>query len=275
MSAARLTVATLNVLSPEHAEPERRIAVLRDGLARAAPDLIALQEVTEDEIARLLGPGYHVACHSGRSGDGVGAALASRWPLRAVHEIDLHVTERVDLPWCAAVVAEIDAPPPFGPLLFVHHKPSYQWGFSRERELQAMTCARFVEQRLSGRDLHVILAGDFDDTPDAACIRFWTGKQSLFDVAVAYRDAWEATRPGDPGHTFTPANPLVTAGEMALEPGRRIDYVMVRCGIHGPTLRVADCRLLFDQPVDGVWASDHFGVLAELAVPGHRPGRWI
>jgi endonuclease/exonuclease/phosphatase family metal-dependent hydrolase len=27
------------------------------------------------------------------------------------------------------------------------------------------------------------------------------------------------------------------------------------------------CERLFDQPVNGVWASDHFGVTADLAVP--------
>jgi hypothetical protein len=50
---------------------------------------------------------------------------------------------------------------------------------------------------------------------------------------------------------------------------------MVRSGVHGPTLQVADCRLAFDQPVDGVWASDHFGVVADLVAPGHPPGAWL
>jgi hypothetical protein len=27
--------------------------------------------------------------------------------------------------------------------------------------------------------------------------------------------------------------------------------------------------------VDGVWASDHFGVLAELRRPEHPPGSWV
>ena len=92
---------------------------------------------------------------------------------------------------------------------------------------------------------------------------------------MAYRDAWESVHGGAPGHTFTPRNPLTRAGEMSLELGRRIDYVLVRCGMHGPSLDVVDCRLVFDQPVSSVWASDHFGVLAELAVPAHPPGSWL
>ena len=63
-----------------------------------------------------------------------------------------------DFPWCAAVVAEILAPPPLGSLLLVHHKPSWQYGYERERELQAVTTARVVEELVAGRDLPVVLA---------------------------------------------------------------------------------------------------------------------
>jgi endonuclease/exonuclease/phosphatase family metal-dependent hydrolase len=99
--------------------------------------------------------------------------------------------------------------------------------------------------------VHVVLLGDFDDTPDSSSVRFWTGRQSLDGFSVAYRDAWEAVHPCDPGQTFTPANPLVRAGEMSLELGRRIDYIMIRCSVHGPSLHVSDCQQVFDQPVDG------------------------
>jgi endonuclease/exonuclease/phosphatase family metal-dependent hydrolase len=276
---ARLRVATLNLLSPDHADWERRRTVVRDGLAILRPDLIALQETVwgngYDQALDVLGPDFHVVRHSGRSADGVGAAFASRWPVGTVREVDLHVTERVDLPWCAAVVAEIEAPSPIGSVLFVHHKPTYEVGYAFERELQAVACAQFVEEQLAGRQLHVVLAGDFDDTPGSASVRYWTGKQSLQRTSIAYRDAWAAIHPDQPGHTFTPLNPLVRAGEMSLELGRRIDYIMVRCGRHGPTLDVVDCRLAFDEAVDGVWASDHFAVVADLAAPEHPPGTWL
>jgi endonuclease/exonuclease/phosphatase family metal-dependent hydrolase len=111
---------------------------------------------------------------------------------------------------------------------------------------------------------HVVIASDFNASPEAASVRFWRGLQSLDSTSVCYRDAWESTHPGEPGHTYTPCNPLVAGGEMPLELGRRIDYVMVRCGDHDPTLRVSSCERIFDEPVDGVWATDHFGVVADL-----------
>ena len=252
-------------------------------MRRLGPDLVALQEVTRtadyDQVADLLGPGYAVVDHSDPSPEGVGAALASRWPVRDPRRLDLHLTPRADLSWAAAVAVEVFAPAPLGPLLAVHHKPNWQYGREYEREQQAVAAARFVEQVVGElghgqREPPVVLLGDFDAAPEAASIRFWTGRQSLDGTSVCYQDAWEAVHPGEAGHTFTPDNRLVRDGEMALERGRRIDYVMVRCGPHGPTLEVTGCQRILDQPVDGVWASDHYGVLVDLQLPPRPIGTW-
>jgi endonuclease/exonuclease/phosphatase family metal-dependent hydrolase len=274
-----LKVVTLNLLSPDHADwPSRRV-LIRAELRRLDPDLVALQECVldpaYDQVTDLLGTNYQVVRHSARSADGVGAALASRWPVTGFREVDLHVTSRVSLPWAAATLVEVAAPAPFGPVLVVHHKPTYEVGFGLERERQAVTTAQAVEEQLGGQDRHVVVLGDFDDTPDSASVRYWTGRQSLDGTSVAYRDAWEAVNGDEAGHTFAVDNPLTRAGEMALELGRRIDYVLVRCGVHGPTLDVVDCRLILNSAVDGVWPSDHFGLLAELDLPSHQPGAWI
>jgi hypothetical protein len=51
---------------------------------------------------------------------------------------------------------------------------------------------------------------------------------------------------------------------------------MVRCTDHGPTFDVRACECVFDEPVNGVWGSDHFGVVAELSAQtsSGRPVRW-
>ena len=80
-----IRVLTLNLLSPDHADWPRRGPILRDELQRLQPDVVALQETVwgngYDQAAELLGPDYRIARHSGRSADGVGAVLSSRWPL--------------------------------------------------------------------------------------------------------------------------------------------------------------------------------------------------
>jgi hypothetical protein len=102
-----------------------------------------------------------------------------------------------------------------GPLLFVNNLPSWQLTF--EHELQTVAAARVIEEFIAGRDMHVVLAGDFDATPD---------------------------------------------------------YVFVHCVEQGPTLDVSACERIFDKPVDGVWASDHVGVVADLALTARGPGSW-
>jgi endonuclease/exonuclease/phosphatase family metal-dependent hydrolase len=148
--------------------------------------------------------------------------------------------------------------------VLVNHKPSFRLAFEHGRELQAVAAARLIEEHVADRDVHVVVAGDFDGTPDAASMRFWAGRQSLSGTSICYRDAWEAVHPDTAGHTFSPRNPLVTGGNWPLELGRRIDYILVRCGDHGPTLAIADCARIFDHQVSNIWASDHFGVAADL-----------
>lgn len=265
-----LRVATVNLFARNGNWPARREA-LRAGLQELDADLLALQEAVVDEgfdqAVDLLGPDYTVVHQSiGLVGDGShhGATVAGRLPIRAVHEVDLHVTPRTDDYACGTVIADIAAPDSFGRLLMAFHGSSWAWWAERERELQAVSVARRIEELVADEPAHVVVGGDFNATPDTSSMRFWTGRSSLEDVSVAYRDAWASARGDESGHTFDPRNVLTAIDEPELDAGRRIDYLLVRCGDHGPTLRVADCRLALSRPVAGVQPSDHYGVVADL-----------
>jgi endonuclease/exonuclease/phosphatase family metal-dependent hydrolase len=117
------------------------------------------------------------------------------------------------------------------------------------------------------RARHVVLVGDLDAEPDAASVRFLAGKQSLDRMSVCYRNAWDSQHPGEAGHTFTAQNSLMAQANWDW-PFQRIDHILVRCGRHGgPTLRIVACELAFNESVQGVWASDHFGLVADLVIP--------
>jgi endonuclease/exonuclease/phosphatase family metal-dependent hydrolase len=272
------TDAGIGRSGPDGARPPAwtaRQAVLADGFHDLQPDVVAFQEAIKapsyDQVVELLGPTYQVVHQSGRQADGSGASIASRWPIADVHEVDLHVTTRTAGFPCVALVAEILAPVPIGPMLVVNHNPNWELELEYERELQAVVAAQAIED-IAGRDgRHVVLAGDFNATPDAASMRFWSGLQSLHGVSVQYRDTWPEAQPGKPEHTFTPDNPVLPQGTWPQERGRRIDYILVRCVHHGPTLDVTACARIFDRAVDGVWASDHFGVAADLRIPTRAP----
>lgn len=268
-------VLTLNLWG-RHGDWDGRRAVLVEGLRELRPDLVAFQEAIRDagydQVVDVLGSGYRVVHQTvGLVGDGNhGASIASRWPLGEVRETDLHLTPRTgDYP-CGTLAAEVLAPEPVGPLLFVAHGPSHQLGHEFEREKQSAAAARLIEEMRGQRGTrHVVLAGDFNADPEADSVGFWRGERSLEGASVCYRDGWQSAHPGEAGHTFTPRNPLVADNKPALNRGRRIDYVLVRCddSMYGPTLEISACEIVFDKPVEGVWASDHFGVVADLTVP--------
>lgn len=272
-------VGTMRVLTHNiygwHSNWEGRRRVLIDGIRELRPDLIALQEtiLTDDydQAADLLGAAFDfhfpIVNSRARETDGQGISIASRWPIGEVRELDLHVTPRTADFACTTLSAEIQVPDPIGPLLFINHFPDYQPDHEYERELQAVIAARSIEELVAQRGRHVVLAGDLDAEPDAASVRFLSGRQSLAGLSVCYRNAWERAHPGDPGQTFTARNPLVAEANWDW-PFQRIDHIFVRCGRHGgPTLGIAACELAFNEPVGGVWASDHFGLVADLALP--------
>ena len=248
---------------------EKRRAVLVDGLRDLQPDLVAFQEsiVTDeyDQVADLLGKGLHVAHHGRRETDGQGISIASRWPLGRVEELDLQVNARTGDFACTTLIAELDVPGGIGPLLFVNHLPNWQLGFERERELQTVPVARRIEELVGEGDRPVLVVGDLDAVPEASTIRFWRGLQSLDGMSVYYRDVWESAHRGAAGDTFSERNPLRSP---EWDISRRIDYILVRCSHKGPTLDIRSASLAFDEPRDGVWASDHFGVVADLEARG-------
>ena len=256
---------THNVFGPDD-NWKRRGAALRAGIAELAPDLLMLQETvvtgTYDQTDDILRERYHVAHSSVRESNGSGISIASRWPIISTRELDLKtVSDRTQDFACTTLLAEIEAPEPFGPMLIVNHFPDYHTDHEVERERQTVIAARALIEAIDDRPAHVLLGGDLDAEPDSASLRFLAGKQSLEGLSVCCQNAWDVVHPGEPGHTFTSANPLAPRHW----PYRRIDHIFVRCGADDmPTLVVAACELAFNEAIDGVWASDHFGLIADF-----------
>jgi endonuclease/exonuclease/phosphatase family metal-dependent hydrolase len=187
-----------------------------------------------------------------------------------VLEIDLHVTERTWDFACACLVTEVLAPDPLGRIWVANHLPDYQLDHERERVLQSVAVARRLEALVGEATGHVIVAGDLDADPASDSLRFWTGRHVIADTSVCYRDAWEATHPGEPLATYVPANPHQVDPDW---PFREIDHVLLRCGRRGPTLAIIECRRTFD---DGqLTPSDHYGVMVDfealLSATGQPP----
>lgn len=274
MRPDRFRVAALNLWQRYGDWPARR-QVLIDGFRASKPDVVGFAESIKtdeyDQVADLFGPEFNSVHSKTRDSNGMGISIASHWPIRQVQEVNLNLTPRTAGFPCTTLVAQIIAPEPLGPFLFVNHFPNFQLNMEYERELQAIAVAREIEERVAENKEQVVMVGDMDADPEAASMRFWRGRQSLGGMSVCYRDAWESVHSNEPGPTFTPDNPLVrqqvVKGTRPFRdwPFKRIDYVLVRFGSHGGNaFDIVNCERIFAEASNGIWASDHFGLIADL-----------
>jgi endonuclease/exonuclease/phosphatase family metal-dependent hydrolase len=279
----RVRVLTLNVWN--RAGDPRRVELINEELRRLDPDLVAFQEVSQppdDQLDRMLaGTDLHRTNQSQAATVAVpgaerhgGNAVATRWPHRLCEALDLRLADAPDVPWLTLAVAV--PVPGEDELLFIATTTSWRRDAEAARERQAVALTDLDARHR--RALPTIIAGDFTATPDAACIRYLTGKQSLAGRSVHYHDAWAVAGDG-PGYTWTAENANTRA--MTDEAGRpidvhvgqpyhrsRFDYVFVSSSpAHEPGYaRVTSAAVCFDKPTDGVWPSDHFGVIVDLDI---------
>jgi endonuclease/exonuclease/phosphatase family metal-dependent hydrolase len=273
----RLRILTINVQNDE-GDP-RRLGLLNRELRRVDPDVVALQEVVRtagrDQLGEILeGTGLHgthqaealayAPTWADRYG---GSAVATRWPHRVLEALDLRLSEATDVPWCTLAVS---VPlPGEGDLLFLAATASWRLDAESARERQALALTD-LDARHRGA-LPTIIAGDFNATPDAASIRYLAGLQSLAGRSAHYHDAWAVAGDG-PGHTWTVDNPNTrdVIDQIVRQPNhrRRVDYVFTGSWHGHPKAhcRIRAATLAFDRPVDGVWPSDHLGVVVDVEI---------
>lgn len=263
-----LSVLTLNLWHDSGPWKDRAVEIRR-WIDRLDPDLVGFQEVlqggTFDQAAELLeGRGYRIefarAMHFWRDpAVGFGNAVASRWPI--LDREELRLPESGEDERRVALSVTVDSP--FGPLSFTvtHLNWKLHHGSIRERQVVAL-CDLVLRRRPRG-GFPPILVGDFNAEPDSAEVRYVCGLQSIGGRSVHLRDAWRCVGRGD-GITWSNRNDYARPW---LEPERRIDYVFVGPPAPGGAGLVESARVVCDEPRDGIWPSDHFGVYAELRAP--------
>jgi endonuclease/exonuclease/phosphatase family metal-dependent hydrolase len=273
----RLRILTINVENVE-GDPRRTTAINHE-LRRLAPDLVSFQEVIQSpehvQLEELLADtelhGTHqadVMAYAPPFADRYGGtAVATRWPHTTLEIIDMRVAGAADVPWCTIAVTV--AIPDEGEVLFIGTTAAWRLDAEAIRERQAIALTDLDARH--GRILPTVIAGDFNAAPDAASIRYLRGLQSLGGRSVHYHDAWEIAGTG-PGYTWTVDNPntrdVIDAVVRQRVHRRRIDYVFIGSWHQHPNAycEVRSAAVAFDQPIDGVWASDHSGVVVDVDI---------
>ena len=277
-----LRVLTLNVenLEGDH----RRTKAINQELRRIGPDLVAFQEVIRgpdhNQLDELLAGAELHGTHQADtmsytppySDSYGGTAVATRWPHNTLEVLDMRVAGAADVPWCT-VAATVPIPGE-GDVLFIGTTAAWRLDAEAVREQQAIALTDLDARHR--QTLPTIIAGDFNAAPDAASIRYLRGLQSLGGRSVHYHDAW-AIADSDPGYTWTVDNPntrnVVDAVVRQPEHHRRIDYVFIGSWHQHRTAycQVRSAIVVFDQPIDGVWASDHYGVVVDVDIGVDEP----
>jgi endonuclease/exonuclease/phosphatase family metal-dependent hydrolase len=207
-----------------------------------------------------------------------GSAVLSRWPIdeHAYHRLPVADDEpaATDIPWELLHVrtagldvfsTHLSAPPDHG-----HH---------RARQVRAID--EHIRRIRGDRDtieafgipreaMPPILCGDFNAEPDSDEIRFLCSLAALDGRTTYYQDAWRVAGDG-PGLTQDwRTNPIAAAMNV---PPKRIDYVFVGDPFQrrDSTGRVVSADLAFDARLTGRVASDHAGLVVDVAWPARPP----
>jgi endonuclease/exonuclease/phosphatase family metal-dependent hydrolase len=260
---------TINIWNRQGPWPRRRL-LLRQGIERMAPDVVGLQEVLngpEDSQLQQLAAGLGYEQVFGEAiaradGTSYGNAILTRHPI-ARHEVFALPGSVPDEPRCVLLV-EIELGHGRLPVLVTHLAWRGEHGYVREEQVAAI--ADIVDRVPRGSGvLPPILMGDLNASPEATEIRFLTGLHALNGRSICLSDCYaEVGRP--PGFTFDGIHNAFAAPWH--ERPRRIDYVFVR----GPDLaneargKPLAAEVVFTETVDGITASDHYGVLATIAL---------
>jgi endonuclease/exonuclease/phosphatase family metal-dependent hydrolase len=244
---------------------EERLKSIREGLQALSPDVIGFQEVLNFpgfDQAELVTEGLGYQTVWGKASDNhgfpFGNAIASRWPIVRSEAIALPhggSSERRSL-----VYAEIDAP--FGRLPFFCTHLNWMLSDGHIRCLQVRAVADAILKLAPiGPSFPPVVVGDFNAEPDSDEIRFMRGLTGLGGRCVYFADSFGVAGDGTLGATYSKSNPFAAP---LREPERRIDYVFVRGPDDAQRGEPREASVCFDRPVDGVYASDHFGVVATI-----------
>lgn len=269
-----------------------RMKLVADQIAAGQPDLVALEEVTAWDVngttrydllgsllTDLAADGQHYTAEVKAVEVNSPVALAdAQGNLISFHDYNV-ILARTDLPSSIfhlsnpqqgtySAYVPLSLPGPNGPIP-VNITRSWasvdvqMWGeqfrflMTHLETFNATINELQAEELLAGpanTPLPVILAGDFNATPDSPAY--------ADTIQAGFQDAWTQTHPTDPGYTWGPT------GETTRDFNQRIDYVFARGAFH-----VQSALLVGTDPnfitAAGRYPSDHLGVLATYTLPGY------
>jgi endonuclease/exonuclease/phosphatase family metal-dependent hydrolase len=195
-----------------------------------------------------------------------GSAILSRWPVDDHALTPLPVDTEATDPFRRMQFELLHARTHGIDVFSTHLSPPPAHAHHRIRQVRCID--EVIErQRDPGATLPAILCGDFNAEPNSDEIRFLSSLAVLDGRSTYFQDAWRAAGRTDAGFTQDGrTNPIYRAMHL---PPKRIDYVFVGDPFGSPDGAglVEHAELAFHEPLTGVVASDHFGLVVDIRWP--------
>lgn len=246
--ATTVTVLSFNLWHDKGDWPRRRAMIVAE-IARLKPDVIALQEVLQrdglrnqaEDLAAALGyRAQFVSVDPPGAARRYGNAILTR---KRAETRQMRKLEPLDDYRTAAHARLRPGSPSTRIDVYATHLHNDRGG-GAVRARQVSSLLDFIDATAQGA--YVIVAGDFNSEADSP---------ELQAMATRYRDAYGTAHPEASGDiaAHTTLNPTYL-------PAQRIDHVF-----YDPIgFELVDARVVLNRDRDGVWPSDHFGLLVTL-----------
>lgn len=244
-----MRVATLNLRNTADRWPARRALLVRQ-LVALAPEVVAVQELRMvpdqarwivGEVARQSAGRLVYRCHrrpkTGTAGVWEGIGVLSRLPVVSAAWLDLGADGRV--------AQRVTVRTPEGRELDVYNA---HFGLGGE-VLRSAQAQRLLDWMAGRRRGPAVLMGDLNARPGSPTIELLSGR---------LRSAHAAVHGCEPARTVPTPLRVGAAGA-----GSVLDYVFLN-----DLVEVSDARVAFDEVEGTLCASDHYGLVVELSVPG-------
>ena len=245
-----MKILTLNTWQKRGPWKERWEVILR-GLSDFQPDCIGFQELFDLDWAeeiRRRSDYPHLVCGEEKTG----SVFLSKFPVSASDYLVMKTQSPTEDYLRYALYAELDADGKKLALFNTHL--SWRPGESVVRQRQVDELLDFIDAKAGEGE--TVVMGDFNAAPGTPEI------ESMM-VRGQFIDAYRTANPDSDGMTWDNAHPYVQMASETL-PDRRIDYLFYRNGrrILGDLCSV---KRVYRRPDSaGIYATDHYGVLAEF-----------
>jgi len=252
-----MRILTLNTWHNNGPWLQRRDALIQ-GIVQHSPDILLFQELFDadwsKELQARLVYAYLIATECAHSG----LVVLSKLPAHRNEIYRMNTRSPFENYWRYALWTELSTGTQ--PLSLFNTHLSWELEDHSTREAQVRELWSFIETHRAESGF-AIAGGDFNCTPDSPAMTW-------FLTHSGFIDAYGTLHPGAAEFTWSKRN-LFAQNHRPILPDRRIDYLLAEPALAKNRLR--RCEVIFDAPASGgVFASDHFGILAEFDLSAGR-----